>query len=182
MCQNRVRSGFPRRVLWRSLFLRVRMGSTEPPVAVAAGGVSRDATTCCLPTCPASPSHRHPALPISSPLEAGGSISVHITLTPNYLNTIEVSLLWHFYNSPCCADHSRPYTSIVVWFNAPLVRGSALASSHACLAVERDPPNAEHTLGAGQRVLEAAAPQGQLPIPLGTRSSALTGSTLSGRP
>lgn len=96
MSRNRMRSGFPRRALWRNLFLRVTLGYTELPVAVAAGEVSRDATTCCLPACRASPSHRPLALPIASPLEAGDSIAVHITLTPNYLNSIKVSLLWYY--------------------------------------------------------------------------------------
>lgn len=126
MCENRVRSGFPGRAPWRSLFLRVRSGCTELPVAVtgqfcsvAAAGVSRDATTCRLPTCPAPPSHHPPTLPSASPPEAGDSITVHIPLTPRTV------LKFLFCGILQLAVLRGSLSSEPVCLNAPLVRGSA---------------------------------------------------------
>lgn len=98
------------------------------------------------------------------PPAAGDSITVHITLTPNDLNSAEVSLLWHF-------TTRRPTRVTLVRARRSrlgptrLCSVAVLASPQAWLAVGKDPPNAEHTLGAGQRLLEARSPSSASPAP-----------------
>lgn len=111
-------------------------------------------------------------LPIASPLQAGDSIAVRITLTRAVWKFLSRAL----YTSPRRAGHSAPSTSTEVRLNAPLLCGSA-----------RVPPRLARggrTLRAGgtgsgrqSRSWRPAAPRAPLPspIPPGT-CSALTGS------
>lgn len=127
-----------------------------------------------------------PTLPIASPLEAGDSITVHISLMPSLLNSIEVSL-WHF--------RTRRPTEVTLLrahqYRFGLTRlwsGAALVCPDTWLVVWKDPPNAKHTLGAGQRSLEARGPSPASPAahPAGhtllSGGQRLSGSAPSGRP
>lgn len=138
------------------------------PWAVAAGCRGMPPPAASLPALllrPTTPDTAHRV-----PSRSSDSITVHITLMPSFLNSIEVSLLWHFTArrpTGVTLVRARPYRFGLT----RLLSGAALARPHAWLAAGKDPLNAEHTAGAGQRSLEGAAPQAQLPIPPGTRSS-----------
>lgn len=125
------------------------------PWAVAAGcrGMPPPAASLPAPLLrPTTPDTAHRV-----PSRSSDSITVHITLMPSFLNSIEVSLLWHFTArrpTGVTLVRARPYPFGLT----RLWSGAALARPHAWLAAGKDSPNAEHTAGAGQRSLEGASP------------------------
>lgn len=115
-----------------------------------------------------------PGTPHRVPLQAGDSITVHITLTPNYLNSIEVSLLWRF--TPRRATWVALLRARRWRFGlTPLRSVAAPSSPTAGLGWGRTLRARSTHSGRVSGPWKPAAPQTQLPIPPGTRSSALTG-------
>lgn len=133
------------------------------PWAVAAGcrGMPPPAASLPAPLLrPTTPDTAHRV-----PSRSSDSITVHITLMPSFLNSIEVSLLWHFTArrpTGVTLVRARPYPFGLT----RLWSGAALARPHAWLAAGKDPPNAEPGLDSAPWKAQA-----QLPIPPGTRSS-----------
>lgn len=167
--QKRVQSGVPRRAPWRSLFLS-EAGLCG--AAVAAGGVSWDATTCCLPTCPVPPP---PDTPQRVPSRSRGfnnrsyysSANYSFYKITNYKTVLRFLFCGILQLSPSYAGHSRPNSSIrfgltLLW-HLP-TRG---------LRWGRIPLTGAQARG-GPAV--PGSSQAQRPVPPGTRCCALSGS------